>query len=116
METEFLGDEVKRGEPAAQLLELTPENEEERLGRFDLMFELDLFRKNFRRPDEVEEASRGAVGLSPEMGRERSEPGSQLILRKSGELTESMDSPFVENGEDARDFRRLLFRLLHEPE
>jgi hypothetical protein len=27
-----------------------------------------------------------------------------------------MDSPFVENGEDARDFRRLLFRLLHEPE
>ena len=44
---QLLGDKVKRAESPGELFEKSLQDEEERLGRFDFVLEIDLLRKDF---------------------------------------------------------------------
>jgi hypothetical protein len=86
------------------LLEETTEDEKERLGRLDLVFELDFLGENFRGPNESKEPGRSSIGLFPECDCNRTEPRPEFIGGERGKLAESVDSPAMEKGEDARNF------------
>ena len=53
--SQLLSNEIERAEAPGQLLEKTPQDKKKRLGGFDLVLELDLLEKNFRRPHKSQE-------------------------------------------------------------
>ena len=93
-------------EPECELLEKTAEDEKERLGGFDFVFEFELLFENLRWPNEAQKAGRCSAGLVPEMGGEGTEAGPKLIAFESGEIAQGMNAPFVENREETGDFGR----------
>jgi hypothetical protein len=116
-EPDFLRDEVEGAEAQGELLEETTQNKKERLGRLDLVLELDFLRENFRWPNEPEKPSRSSIGLFPECDRGRTEPHAEFIGGERGELAQSVDAPPMEEGEDAGNlrgaFRRRGRSMLH---
>ena len=103
--SQLLSNEIECAEAPGQLLEKTPQDKKKRLGSFDFVLELDLLEKNFRRPHKSQETGRFPARLFPKPGRFRPEPGGKLILTQSGKCAEGVHPPFVENGEEPRNFR-----------
>jgi hypothetical protein len=112
-ESQLLSDEIKRAEPSAELLEKALQDKKERLGGFDFVLELELLGESFRRPNESQKPGRFAARFFPEPDGFRPEEGGQLVLGESGELAERVDAPFVENGEEAGNFRGARFCWWH---
>jgi len=107
-EPDLPSDEIEGAEAQSKLIEEMMEDEKERLGRLDLVFELDFLGENFRWPNESKEPGRSSIGLFPECDCGRTEPRPEFIRGERGELAESVDSPAMEKGEDARNFRGAL--------
>ena len=103
-EGEVAGDEIVDAEPKRELLEETAEDEKERLGGFDFVFELELLFENLWWPNESQKTGRCSAGLIPETGGERTEAGAKLVALESGEIAQGVDAPFVKNGEKPGDF------------
>ena len=105
---DFLCDEIERAEAQGELLKKTPQDKKERLGRLDLVLELDFFDENFRWPNESQKPCRPAVRLFPELDRNWTEPRPELIGLERGKLAQGVDAPLVEDGDDARNLRGAL--------
>ncbi len=101
LEGELVGDKIECVEPPAQLLEKSSQDEEERLGRFDFVFEIESLLKKFRWPNESQKAGRFSLGLVPEADGFRPEPRAELVALEGGEIAEGVDAPLVEEGDDA---------------
>ena len=97
--SELLRDEIERGEMQSELLEKTPQDKKERLGRFDLVIEFDFFAKDFGWPNESEKPGGPAGRLGPEPDRGRAEAHAEWIGLEGGEIAEGVDAPFMEDGE-----------------
>ncbi len=82
------------------MFEKPAEDEQQWLSGLDLMIELVIFDKSFRRLNQFKEPGGGAVSPFPESDGFRAEPVSQLLFIKSSQLPEGMDSPLVENAQD----------------
>ena len=81
------------------MLEETAQDEEERLGRFDFIFELEFFRERFRRPDEL----RRRVDFpwpAPKAGSRADQGAGRAVLLERGEIAEGVNPPVMENCEE----------------
>jgi len=77
---QFLGDQIDRAQSQSELFEKPPENEEQRLGRFDLVIELKTFLERFRRLNQFQEPRRGPIGPFPKPDSFDAEPVSKLLF------------------------------------
>src|SRR5438128_7794440 len=54
LQGEFFCDQINRSQPNREMLEKTSEHENQRFGIFDLVFKLEVFLEQFRRPNQFE--------------------------------------------------------------
>src|SRR5438128_10815110 len=97
---QFFRDEIDRAQSQGELLQKPAEHEEQRLRSFDLMIELETFLERFRWLNKFQEPSRGSICPFPESNSFRPKPRPKLFLIERRQLSESMNSPLVENSQN----------------
>jgi hypothetical protein len=83
---QFFGDEIMCAEPLLQLLEKTPQHEEQRLARLDFMLEVEMFCERFARLHQLQGATRFTGGAFPHAHAFGAEPRRDILFSKRGEI------------------------------
>ena len=102
--SEFFCDEVDRAQSQSELLQKTAQHEKQRLDRFDFVFELEAFRKRFRRLDQLEQSSRLPIRAFPKTDCFRSKARVEIVFIQAGELTEGVNSPLMQDLQNLMNF------------
>jgi hypothetical protein len=96
-QVQFRRHPVGGGQADDELLEKTPQDEQQRLQRLDLVFKLDFFLVNGQRRDQTQEPLRAAGGALPESLRLWPQAGGERFLRESGQSAERVDAPLLQD-------------------
>src|SRR5256884_3922664 len=96
---ELARDEVERFEPERELLQKTAQNKEQRLNRFDFIFELERFLEKLRHGNELEKTRRFPARPVPKLKTDRAKPRADCFLLQSGKPTQRMNSPAMQDRE-----------------
>src|SRR5437763_10532148 len=103
---------MERAKPPGKLLKKPAEHEEERLARLDFVFEFKYFLERFAERHELEEPGCFSRGAFPKLQTNRPEPRRNRLFLEGRELAQRVNSPTMENIEDAADLgRAFLCRL-----
>jgi hypothetical protein len=98
-EGQLARDEINAAKAERELLEESSENKKQRLGRLDLVIELVIFDKNFRRLNEFEHPGGGTVGPFPESDCFGAKAIAELLFIKSSQLAQSIDPPLAQDAQ-----------------
>src|SRR5256714_15202259 len=85
-ELQFAGDEMERVHPDGKLLKKAPQHEEERLARFNFIFEFRRFLERFPDWHELQQPCRLSPGAFPKLHADRPEPGRNRFFFQSRAL------------------------------
>ena len=96
-QSQFFCDEIDRAQSQGKLLQKATQHKEQRLGRFNFVFKFEAFLECLRRSDQFEQPIGLPVRPFPHSHRFRTKPGTELLLIKCGELSESMNPPLVQD-------------------
>src|SRR6184192_823557 len=94
---QFFCDEIYRAQSQRKLLQKAAQHNEERLGRFDLVFEFEALVERLRRSDKLEQPIGLPIRPFPHSNCFGTKPGAELLLIESSELPEGMNPPFMQD-------------------
>jgi hypothetical protein len=97
---QFFRDEINCCQPYSELLQKPAEHEKQRLGGFDFALKLETLLERLRWPNQFEQSTRSSVGALPHADRFGAKARPKLFLIQRRQLANSMDAPFVQDGEN----------------
>src|SRR5882757_4671615 len=97
---QFLCDEINSCQTHRELLQKTAQHEKQRLGCFDFALKLETLMERLRRPNQFEQSIGSSVGALPHADCFGAKSRPKLLLIQRRKLTQRMNSPFVQDGED----------------
>src|SRR5437764_6231649 len=100
LQGQFFCDQINRSQPNREMLEKTSEHKNQRLGGFDLVFKLEVFLEQFRRPNQFENSIASAVGALPHSNCFRAESRAELLFIQRCQLAKCLDSPLAQDHQD----------------
>ena len=107
---QFFCDEIDRAQSQRKLLQKPAQHKEKRLGRFDLVFEFEALVERLRRSDKLEQPIGLPIRPFPHSDGFRPKPRGELFFIKRRELTDGVDSPFVQDREDLLNLSLSILR------